>query len=322
MKKLFSLATLALLAALGCEGDERRADRNAAALDGHEASALSAAFVIEAGAGPGQVTLRPAADEVVAGGPAGFAIHGSGAIAVADTLADRIVRFDHRGRPLAPISAPAVEQVIFDEHGELHAWSRRDNAVTTFTAAGQERDRVELPTTMRWITGLQLSPTTGPSLRTAHQESVAVEAQAPRTALTEGVPGYDDMRYRAIRRPGAARVEIFAAAAAATQPLDARRFAVAVGPSQGSVTFVGASEHGEIVLDVQEVTSSSPIRVERTLRRYTSMGELLDEVPVPRGTIAAPHRYSMLADGAVAVMTLFEDRGEIRRWPSSEGDAR
>lgn len=322
VKKLLSLATLALLATLGCDAEVRDVGRATAALEARDGNTLHETLVIERGREPGQVSLRPADVEVVAAGPGGFAISAAGAIAVADTLADRIVRFDRQGRPLEPLDAPAVEQVIYDEHGALHAWSRRDNAVTSFDPAGQETSRIELPSTMRWITGLHLSPTGGPSLHTAHQESVPVDAQTPQRSLVEGVTGFDGQRYRTIRRPGSAYIEIFDTETATTQPLRGRHLDVAVGNSQGSVTFVGASEEGEIVVDVQEVVSSDPIRVQRSLRRYASTGELVAERSIPRGDIVVPHRFSMLADGTVALMTVFEDHVEVQRWQPSAGGAR
>ena len=142
------------------------------------------------------------------------------------------------------------------------------------------------------------------ALRTAYQESVALEAQDLLRELGEGVPGADGLRYRTVRRDGQARVELVEQVLDHGEPrwVVRSRTALDVPSGPGSLVFVGATESSELVLDVQDVVAGSPLVVERAVRRYGPDGALRGEAAVPRGTYAPAHALALAADGTVLAL--------------------
>lgn len=269
------------------------------------------------GLGPNEVTLRRQAEEIAAGGPSALAIGPDGVIAIADTLAGRIIRVRPNAAALAPIAMYGVEDVAFDQSGQLYAFSRASSRVSVFEEAGQEVENIELPRTMRWITGFCPMPGGGIGLHTAYQESVPLDAQNLHLGLADGVPGSGGERYHTLRRNGAASIEILN-----NDSSPARRLEVPVATTLGSLVFLGATDDGTIVVDVQDVVRSNPIEVERSLRRYGSDSALLGQVSVPRGTSVPGHPLELGRDGTVYFLKQVDAGVEIWTWPGRVGGAR
>jgi len=232
-------------------------------------------------------------------------------------LAGRVIRVSPSGEPLPPIAMYGAEDVIFDDEGLLYVFSRNASRVSVFDEAGQEVDLIEITRTMRWVTGFCALPDGALALHTAYQESVALDAQDLHTGLTEGVPGRDGLRYATLRRNGVASIEV-----RDPSPASVRRLPVDVATPTGSLELVGATEDGEIVVDVQDVVSSSPITVERRLRRYGPEGSLRRSVTVPRGLYVPLHALELDSDGTVYLLLPSEEGVEIRAWSGAEGGAR
>jgi hypothetical protein len=309
---------LAALVLLACNdpSPDGRAGLNSSAIEQDDLRLIAS---LPLGTGPGEITLRPPAEEAVAGGPAALAVDASGTIHVADTLADRIVRIRADGRALSPLEAPAVEDIIVDEEGLVYAFSRRDFRVTVLDSDGQVRDVVEIPRTMRWVTGLCLLADGQVGLHTGYQESVPLRAQQLQQELTEGIPGLDGGRYRTLRRDGTARIDLVRPGSERT--LVERRLDVAVATPLGSLTFLGATRGGELVVDVQDVVDEELVTVERMVRRYSSAGLLRSERTVPRGLYAPPHALELAADGTVYVLRPTMEVVEVWAW-AAQGGAR
>lgn len=269
------------------------------------------------GNGPDEVTLRHAAEEVAAGGPMALAIGHDGLIAIADTLGGRIIRVRPNAVALAPIAMYGVEDVAFDQAGQLYGWSRASSRVSVFDEAGQEIETIEIPRTMRWVTGFCPMPDGGLGLHTAYQESVALDAQNLHLGLADGVPGPGGERYHTLRRNGAASIEILN-----SDSSPERRFEVDVATSLGSLVLLGATDDGTVVVDVQDVVRSNPIEVERALRRYGSDGRLMGQISVPRGTSVPSHSLELDRDGTVYFLKQVDAGVEIWSWPCREGGAR
>ncbi len=179
---------------------------------------------------------------------------------------------------------------------------------------GQTIETIEIPRTLRWVTGLCVLPDGEIGLFTAYQESVPLRAQALQRGLAEGVPGLDGGRYRTVRRDGAARIERVRRGDDRT--VVERRLEVPVATALGSLSFLGASRDGELVVDVQDVVDDDPITVERAVRRYSPSGLLVAERPVPRGIYAPPHALELSPDGAVYVLRPTLDGVEVWAWPA------
>lgn len=310
-------AALAGVSMLSCSvGDEPERARSAI-----EQHAMIVVARLGVGQGPGDVTIRQPIEGVegAAGGPAALAVGPRGELLVADQLAGRVVRLGRRGEPLPPLPAWGVEDVAFGPDGEIFAWSRARSTISRFDAGGQELEAIEVPGTLRWVTGFAALPGGGLGLHTAYQESAPLDTQDLRQELGEGVPGPGGERYRTVRRDGAAFIEVRPADSSA-EPV---RLAVAVRTAVGSLELVGATDDGEIVVDVQDVTASDPIRVERSVRRYGPDGGLRGEVRVPRGLYAPAHALELGPDGTVYALVPTAVGVEVHAWAreASEGGA-
>ncbi len=287
-----------------------------------EHEALSLVMTIPEGNGPGEVTIRLPDEEIAAGGPSALAIGPDGTIFLADILADRIVRLAADGAPLSPLAAPDVEDIAVDADGLVYAFARSTSRVTVLDEGGQTVDVVEIPRTMRWVTGLTVMPGGAIGLHTANQESVALSAQDLQRELGEGVPGPDGQRYRTVRRHGAARIELVATREEGdfdTRTFIERSLEVAVAARTGSLVFLGATDSGEIVVDVQDVVADDPILVERTVRRYGPTGSFLAEQVVPRGIYAPPHAMELGSDGSLHILRPLGDGVEVWTWTARGG---
>jgi hypothetical protein len=311
------VAALAGVSILSCSsGDEPERVRS-----GLEQLAMIPFASLGVGAGPGEVTIRRPIEGVegAPGGPSAFAVGPRGELLVADQLAGRVVRLGRRGEPLSPLPAWGVEDVAFGPDGDVFAWTRATSTVTRFSEDGQELTAIEVPRTLRWVTGFTTWPGGGLGLHTAYQESAPLDAQDLRQELAEGVPGPGGERYRTVRRDGVASIEVLSPDAGAA-PL---RIAVPVRTRVGSLELVGATGDGEIVVDVQDVTGGAPVRVERAVRRYGPDGSPRGEVRVPRGLYAPAHALELGPDGTVYALVPTLDGVEVYAWPreASEGGA-
>lgn len=290
------------------------------ARSGLEQRAMRVVATLGVGEGPAEVTIRPPVEgvEVAAGGPSAIAVGPQGELLVADTLAGRVVRLGSRGDPLPPLPVWGVDDVAFGPEGDVFAWSRARSTVSRFDAGGQELDVIEVPTTLRWITGLCPWAGGGPGLHTAYQESVRLDAQDLRRGLVEGVPGFGGERFRTVRRDGVAFIEVLAPSReTGSEP---RRIAVPVRTAVGSLELVGATDDGEIVVDLQDVTASDPVRVERAVRRYGPDGALRGEVRVPQGLYAPAHALELGPDGTVYALVPTAEGVEVHAWPRDASD--
>lgn len=274
------------------------------------------------GDGPAEVTLRHRGAEVAASGPQGLAAAADGTILVADTLAGRILRVRPDGAALPPLAMAWVEDLLVDDGGRVYGWSRVERQVATFSARGQRTAVRNMPETDRWTAGLAPSGSGGAALRTAFQESVALDDEDLRAGLGEGIPGRDGQRYRALRRGREGRVEVV------ERGVDdggqerwgvASTFPVPLAGEQGSLGVVGVTPASIVVLDVQEVLPGAPLAVDRRVRRYGPEGELVSEAVVPRGTYAPAHALALAPDGRVLALRPTEAGIEVWALPEEGG---
>jgi hypothetical protein len=274
---------------------------------------------LPAGPGAAEVTIRPRAEEVAAGGPAALAVSPSGVVAIADLLADRVVRLAPDGAALTPLVTPAPEHVAFDAAGRLHVFSRRDGRVVAFDAGGQEVDAFDLPSTARWVTGLWPWPDGSVGVATAYQESAPLAAGRLHDALREGFPAPDGARLRTRRSGGAAFLERLADVA---QDDPERRVAVlrrdpVDAPTRtGSLALVGVDADGVALLDRHDVVREAPLRVERRLVRLGPDGAPRGETLLPPVGVPVAHAVALGPDGAAWVLRCHEDRAEVWTWPA------
>lgn len=289
-----------------------------------ERDALALLTTIPEGDRPGEVTIRLHDEEVAAAGPAALAVGADGTIHVADILADRIVRIRADGTPLPSLAAPDVEDLAIDDGGLVYAFSRSASRVAVLDEGGQTVDIIEIPRSMRWVTGLTRLADGSIGLHTANQESVALNSQDLHRELSEGIQGADGQRYRTVRRDGTARIELVTTredGADDTRTFVERRLDVGVAARTGSLVLIGATDTGQIVVDVQDVVADDPVRVERTVRRYSATGSLVAEQAAPRGIYAPPHAMELGVDGSVYILRPLPTGVEIWTW-SARGGAR
>lgn len=276
--------------------------------------------LLEAGQGPGQVTLRHGNEEVAPGGPTAAALAPNGTLAVADPSGERIVLIAADGTPLLPISAPHVDHLAFTPEGDLAYLSRVTSRAHVVSQGGEPLRRVDLPVTMRWASGLRLDVSGELILETGYQESVPLASTRMTAELVEGIAGRNGLHYRTLRRGGEATIEILRA----KPDLEGRavvldRLDVEVARGPGSLTFVGASGEGEIFVLIHDVVSSSPVTVTRRIRKYSPSGQLLAEVEPPRGMYAPAHSLSMTPDSEVLILRPIREGVELWVWNGQGG---
>lgn len=246
-------------------------------------------------------------------GPASLRIASDGSFLIVDTVGDRILRFGKDGTAMNALEVKGVQAVtdVAVSGGSIFALDdvAEDAAVQRFSEDGAPLEKITLPEGIRskGLSGLTVDDN-GVVLAEVRGGAAAVDLYGQeRKGKTLAGAQYTIQSSEA--REGAANRK------SGTVIKDDLRINVKVNNSLGGLNVLGRGLNGDTFVLVEELSDTHVLRVDQTVRRYDSDGNLLGVARIP---LAERHSYvrngvAVGPDGQVYALITRPDRADVVR---------